>query len=336
MMNIMNKLITKLLITLFIIFHTSVVLSANKDQSYVIGFGSCITEKREQPIWETIEREDIDEFFFMGDNVYGDTEDGLLNGMKASYEKQKTMFPDWLFKKKLNAIWDDHDYGKNDGGVEYPLKDQAQKLFLEFWNVDNEDPRNTREGIYFSESTNILGREVNLIALDTRYHRSPLDQADKPYSPTEDTSKTILGEDQWDWLSKVLKLDSDLIIVVSSIQVLPTNHIFEKWHNFPHERDRLLKLLKLTNKPVIVLSGDRHKAGLYEQGNIVEMTSSSLNKPISRPLAAVWDIFFKETDELLIGEMYYKENYGILNFTPKGVSISLKNLEGETIIYKEI
>ena len=332
----MSELIPKSLVIAFLLIQSSIILSTTEDEKYVIGFGSCITEKREQPIWEAIKDENVDEFFFMGDNVYGDSDDGLLEKMEASYEKQKQMFPKWVFNKKLNAIWDDHDYGKNDGGVEYPLKDQAQKLFLEFWNVDKKDPRNTREGIYFNEETNILGNKVNLIALDTRYHRSPLDQADKPYSPTEDTSKTVLGEDQWEWLSKVLKLNSDLIIIVSSIQVLPTNHVFEKWHNFPHERDRLLKLLKLTNKPVVILSGDRHKAGLYEQGNIVEMTSSSLNKPISRPLAAVWDIFFKETDELLIEEMYYQENYGILNFTPKGVSISLKNLKGETIIYKEI
>ena len=332
----MSELIPKSLVIAFLLIQSSIILSTTEDEKYVIGFGSCITEKREQPIWEAIKDENVDEFFFMGDNVYGDSDDGLLEKMEASYEKQKQMFPKWVFNKKLNAIWDDHDYGKNDGGVEYPLKDQAQKLFLEFWNVDKKDPRNTREGIYFNEETNILGNKVNLIALDTRYHRSPLDQADKPYSPTEDTSKTVLGEDQWEWLSKVLKLNSDIIIIVSSIQVLPTNHVFEKWHNFPHERDRLLKLLKLTNKPVVILSGDRHKAGLYEQGNIVEMTSSSLNKPISRPLAAVWDIFFKETDELLIEEMYYQENYGILNFTPKGVSISLKNLKGETIIYKEI
>ena len=332
----MSELIPKTLVIAFLLIQSSIILSTTEDEKYVIGFGSCITEKREQPIWEAIKDENVDEFFFMGDNVYGDSDDGLLEKMEASYEKQKQMFPKWVFNKKLNAIWDDHDYGKNDGGVEYPLKDQAQKLFLEFWNVDKKDPRNTREGIYFNEETNILGNKVNLVALDTRYHRSPLDQADKPYSPTEDTSKTVLGEDQWEWLSKVLKLNSDIIIIVSSIQVLPTNHVFEKWHNFPHERDRLLKLLKLTNKPVVILSGDRHKAGLYEQGNIVEMTSSSLNKPISRPLAAVWDIFFKETDELLIEEMYYQENYGILNFTPKGVSISLKNLKGETIIYKEI
>ena len=89
MMNIMNKLITKLLITLFIIFQTSVVLSANKDQSYVIGFGSCITEKREQPIWVTIEKEDIDEFFFMGDNVYG----CLLYTSPSPRDRQKSRMP---------------------------------------------------------------------------------------------------------------------------------------------------------------------------------------------------------------------------------------------------
>ena len=36
------------------------------------------------------------------------------------------------------------------------------------------------------------------------------------------------------WLENILKKESDLIIIVSSIQVLPTNHVFEKWHNFPH------------------------------------------------------------------------------------------------------
>ena len=244
-MKVINRFLIIILINLTCSNYS--LTATQTSELYVIGFGSCITEKRDQPIWSAIKQENLNEFFFMGDNVYGDNkETGLLDDMKIAYAVQKTKFPAWLADIKVNAIWDDHDYGKNDGGVEYPLKDQAQKLFLEFWNVDNEDPRNTREGIYFSEATNILGRKVNLIALDTRYHRSPLDQADKPYSPTEDTNKTILGEDQWNWLSKALELDSDLIIVVSSIQVLPTNHIFEKWHNFPHERDRLLKLLKLT------------------------------------------------------------------------------------------
>ena len=302
-----------------------------------MGFGSCITEKRDQPIWKAIEKENINEFFFMGDNVYGDSKDGLLKEMEISYLKQKDMFPEWLYTKKLNAIWDDHDYGKNDGGAEYPLKEQAQRLFLEFWNVDKDDARYSQKGIYFNEEKVILNNKINLIALDTRYHRSSLDQEDKPYYPTTDETKTMLGKDQWKWFEEILKIESDIILIVSSIQVLPTNHIFEKWHNFPHERSRLLGLLKFTNKPVIILSGDRHKAGLYEKDNIIEMTSSSLNKPISRPLSMIWDIFSKESDELLIRDMYYRENYGLLKILPnKKMIIQLKDMEGKEIFSYKI
>ena len=327
----MTKLIYKAFIFAFITI-SSFVYADQLDDSYVLGFGSCITEKRDQPIWKAIEKENINEFFFMGDNVYGDSKDGLLKEMEISYMKQKDMFPKWLYTKKLNAIWDDHDYGKNDGGAEYPLKEQAQRLFLEFWNVDKDDARYSQKGIYFNEEKVILNNKINLIALDTRYHRSSLDQEDKPYYPTTDETKTMLGKDQWKWFEEILKIDSDIIIIVSSIQVLPTNHIFEKWHNFPHERSRLLGLLKFTNKPVIILSGDRHKAGLYEKDNIIEMTSSSLNKPISRPLSMIWDIFSKESDELLIRDMYYRENYGLLKILPnKKMIIQLKDMEGKEI-----
>tara|TARA_Y100000994_G_scaffold196111_1_gene165741 strand:- start:210 stop:1208 length:999 start_codon:yes stop_codon:yes gene_type:complete len=327
----MTKLIYKAFIFAFITI-SSFVYADQLDDSYVLGFGSCITEKRDQPIWKAIEKENINEFFFMGDNVYGDSKDGLLKEMEISYMKQKDMFPKWLYTKKLNAIWDDHDYGKNDGGAEYPLKEQAQRLFLEFWNVDKDDARYSQKGIYFNEEKVILNNKINLIALDTRYHRSSLDQEDKPYYPTTDETKTMLGKDQWKWFEEILKIDSDIIIIVSSIQVLPTNHIFEKWHNFPHERSRLLGLLKFTNKPVIILSGDRHKAGLYKKDNIIEITSSSLNKPISRPLSMIWDIFSKESDELLIRDMYYQENYGLLKILPnKKMIIQLKDMEGKEI-----
>ena len=332
----MTKLIYKAFIFAFITI-SSFVYADQLDDSYVLGFGSCITEKRDQPIWKAIEKENINEFFFMGDNVYGDSKDGLLKEMEISYMKQKDMFPKWLYTKKLNAIWDDHDYGKNDGGAEYPLKEQAQRLFLEFWNVDKDDARYSQKGIYFNEEKVILNNKINLIALDTRYHRSSLDQEDKPYYPTNDETKTMLGKDQWKWLEEIVKTESDIIIIVSSIQVLPTNHIFEKWHNFPHERSRLLGLLKFTNKPVIILSGDRHKAGLYEKDNIIEMTSSSLNKPISRPLSMIWDIFSKESDELLIRDMYYRENYGLLKILPnKKMIIQLKDMEGKEIFSYKI
>ena len=332
----MVNLIIKVISIVILMLPPAFLEAEASDQTYTIGFGSCITEKREQPIWKAIKKEKIDEFFFMGDNVYGDSDDGLLIEMKESYKKQKNMFPDWVFSKKLNAIWDDHDYGKNDGGFEYPLKQEAQAMFLEFWNVAKDDPRHLREGIYFSEEKEIFGRTINLIALDTRYYRSFLDQADKPYSPTQDKTKTILGKTQWKWLEETLNEDSDLIIVVSSIQILPTNHGFEKWHNFPHERIKLLNMLKSKGKPVILLSGDRHKAGFYKDGDIIEITSSSMNKPISKPIAFLWDFFGKESDDLLQGEMYSQENYGVIRFEKDLISVFLKDIDGKEILSVKI
>ena len=76
---------------------------------------------------ESVKKENIDSFIFLGDNVYGDIPSGSLDNMKKAYAQQKKMIPDWLFKKDMNVIWDDHDYGINDGGSSYPLKKEAQQ-----------------------------------------------------------------------------------------------------------------------------------------------------------------------------------------------------------------
>ena len=203
-------MIKKLSIKSFIFLSIfSGVLTAD---SYKFGVGSCLDQDFPQPIWNQIEEEDLNYFVFLGDNVYGDVPSGSLWKLPRAYKKQKKLFPDFLSEIEKFAIWDDHDYGKNDGGTEYPLKKEAQKLFLDFWDVKKDDPRRNREGIYFSEKLKIGDLNVNLIGLDTRYHRSPLDQTDKPYYPTQDKSKTILGAAQWQWLENELKKESDLIL----------------------------------------------------------------------------------------------------------------------------
>jgi alkaline phosphatase D len=32
------------------------------------------------------------------------------------------------------AVWDDHDYGVNDGGGDFPAKEISRKAFLDFFN----------------------------------------------------------------------------------------------------------------------------------------------------------------------------------------------------------
>ena len=111
------------------------------------------------------------------------------------------------------------------------------------------------------------------IGLDTRYFRSNLIKIGNSYKPHKNKNSTVLGTNQWEWLNKELKQEHDILILASSIQVLATEHRFEKWANFPHERDSLLKLLYGLDSNILIISGDRHRSGFYRKDNIYEFTS---------------------------------------------------------------
>ena len=302
-------------------------------ETYKIAFGSCLDQDYPQPIWKAIKNENINSFIFLGDNVYGDVASGKLVKMKKAYADQKKMIPNWLYEKDLNVIWDDHDYGINDGGGSYPLKKQAQQLYLDFWNISLNDSRRKREGIYTNKFINIDGFIVNLILLDTRYFRSNLNKTigiNSTYKKNLDPSSTILGNKQWTWLKETINKKADLVIISSSIQLLATSHRFEKWSNFPHEHLRMKTLLKQSKIPVLIVSGDRHQGSIYKEDNLFEITSSSLNKALSpskfigRP---------KEVDDAMIGDMYSGENYGLITIDTekKEYLIELKDLNGQKV-----
>ena len=313
---------------------------------YLIGFGSCVDQDFPQPIWNSIKDKNIDSFMFLGDNVYGDEPSGNLVKLKKSYETQLNLFPEWLKQKKIISIWDDHDYGINDGGGDFVNKYESQKLFLDFWNIPNNDVRHSREGLYFNELLDIDGFKVNIIVLDTRFFRSKLNSNKAPYIPNDNKSTTILGDAQWSWFEEVLQQESDLILVLSSIQVIPKEHIFEKWQLFPHERLRLINLLESQKTKSLILSGDRHKGGLYKKGNLIELTSSSLNKPTSaarriKKLRFVPNFLKKElieTDEYLVTKIYNYENFGLIKIKSdtKDIEISLNDIDGKIIFSNKI
>ena len=87
-----------------------------------IGFGSCLKQDKAMPIFDSIKKDNLDLFLMIGDNVYGDSEKEDLNELKLAYKTQKQNFEMMNLDFPFQAIWDDHDYGKNDAGVEYPHK----------------------------------------------------------------------------------------------------------------------------------------------------------------------------------------------------------------------
>ncbi len=259
-------------------------------------FGSCCRENRPQPIWESIVAAEPEMFLFIGDNIYGDSRD--VNVLKAKYE---TLFANEGFTKlretcPLLATWDDHDYGENDAGVEYPIKAQSQKLFNDVYGVVEDSPRRKRPGIYDSQIIGPEGKRLQIILLDTRYFRDKLrswprgerPQGRGPYRPHEGDENTILGEAQWAWLEGELKKPAEVRIIASSIQVIPYQHGWESWGNFPSERKRLFEIIAKTKAGgVLFISGDRHHGELsrIEPADsgvgyaLFDATSSSLNQP---------------------------------------------------------
>ena len=63
----MKNCLKSILVTILINF--AVFSQAN----FIIGIGSCLDQDLDQPIWNAIQKEQLDAFFFLGDNVYGDS-----------------------------------------------------------------------------------------------------------------------------------------------------------------------------------------------------------------------------------------------------------------------
>ena len=78
-----------------------------------------------------------------------------------------------------------------------------------------------------------------------------------------DVSQSTLGEMQWARLEKQVNISANIRIIMRSIQVIAEGHGWERWGNQPHERDRLVDLLKQReSSDLLLISGDRHLGGV--------------------------------------------------------------------------
>ncbi|MBF7072088.1 alkaline phosphatase family protein [Glaciecola sp. MH2013] len=249
------------------------------DNEFLVSFASCAKENRPQPIWTEIAKTNPDVFLFIGDNVYADVYE--KNGKRSMqpvetrerFDEAYAManaIPEFAaFRKQVPMMlgtWDDHDYGANDAGKEFPLKKESQQAFLDFFEFADDDPIRQQEGIYHSRFVEDEGNTVQIIMLDTRYHRDPITKNPAgrpknkgPYLQIDDPNATILGEAQWQWLEEELKKPADVRLIVSSIQVVAYEHSWESWGIFPHQRNKLYDMITNTKaNGVVFLTGDRH------------------------------------------------------------------------------
>jgi len=296
-----------------------------------IAFGSCAKQDKPQPIWNMVLATQPQLFIFLGDNIYGDTEDMALLKQKWDLLDAQPGYRQLKRTCRVIGTWDDHDYGANDAGAEYPKKRESQQLFLDFLGESPDSPRRRQEGVYDAPVFGPVGQRVQVILLDARYHRSPLKKGFQPgepgdgyrgvYLPNDDPSATVLGDTQWKWLEQQLRVPAELRLLCSGVQILPTEHGSESWGNFPLERQKLFHLIRDTKaKGVVLLSGDRHLAEIMrlpadEFGigyPITEVTSSSLNTP-SGNFTKAGVRFASEVNRFRVGLTYFDVNFGTID-----------------------
>jgi alkaline phosphatase D len=270
-----------------------------------IAFGSCNDQDHAQPLWPLIAAGRPDLWVWLGDNVYSDTED--MDKMRADYAKQLADegYRALLASTPVVGTWDDHDYGVNNGGKEYPRRAESQQLLLDFLGEPADSPRRRQAGVYASHTYGPPGRQVKVILLDTRYHRDPVD--------TLAHRGDILGEEQWRWLEHELKTSRAQVHVIgSSIQVVPEQHRFEKWANFPAARERLFRLIgEARVSGVVFVSGDRHIAEISR----VEGTAAGypLYDVTSSGLTHTWRTDWPEENRHRLREKVMALNWGVLD-----------------------
>ena len=287
-----------------------------------IAFGSCNKHLFPQDYWTIIAKQKPDLWIWLGDIVYADTdnETALFNAYNTLFSN--VFYQNFIRNTPVTGIWDDHDYGKNDGGKDFKFKHTSRKLFLNFLN-DSSSARN-RVGIYRNFT---LGADVNksieLILLDTRFFK---DNPEKNNSNLQ-----ILGAKQWAWLEETLqKSESPFVLICSGIQVLSNEQPFETWGQFPNEREKLLNLLaKYPHKTILILSGDRHISEfsrIENQGkSIVDFTSSGLTHS--------YDNFTSEKNPYRVQEVYKGKSFGSLqiDWENKNYTIQIISTQGKVI-----
>lgn len=320
-----------------------------------IVFGSCASQTEDLTYWDRIVSASPDLVILMGDNVYGSQglkEAYVTLGSHPSFQRAAQSVP-------IIATLDDNDYRHPDG------KDAAKDLFLNFFQIPGSDVRWNRPqgGVYTSYS---WANQLQIILLDVRCSKSPFLRQQHgnirgPFRPDCDTvadndqsscnQKTMLGEEQWQWLEEQLLLEHtsmpsvELRMIISPIQVLAEGHGWDCWNLFPRERDRLLSLLMLPKPPTttttsssaetntttktILMSGDRHVAGFYQKNGLFEVTSSSLTHSV--PNDGRLD---HEVDPTRIGDLVHINNFGLLeiDWEENQVEVSIRRADnGERV-----
>lgn len=190
------------------------------------------------------------------------------------------------------CVWDDHESANDsyeNGAENHNLgeglwsdrKLAAQKAYFEWLPIREKAPQNYEIFREFG-----YGDLLDLFMVDTRLHGR-----DEQGVNVNDPNRTILGSDQYDWLTERLDaseaqwkvLGNQVIFAPITVFGVPIND--DAWDGYPEERQKLLNHLDLESiDNFTVITGDVHTSWAFDlknNGNAsgVEFVTPSVTSP---------------------------------------------------------
>ncbi len=238
----------------------------------------------------------IDLVVHLGDYIYeyavgkyGDTTIGRLNVPNkeiVTLNDYRTRYSLYRLDKDLMklhqlkpfmTIWDDHEIANNayvDGAQNHQAnegewstrKSAATKAYYEWLPVN----KNPESHLYRSFA---IGKLINLMLLDTRIEGRTVQVDSTTAINFLDTTRTILGKEQYNWFTHALNKSFCWNIVGNQVPFGPMYQpdkekgalYMDGWDGYPYEREKFINdLKKLQLKNFVIVTGDYHSSFAME------------------------------------------------------------------------
>jgi len=236
-------------------------------------------------IFESMARVKADFNLWLGDNWYTREADyfspwGLW--YRASHDRATPILQRFMSSMPQYAIWDDHDFGPDNSGKDFILKDESRRIFLNYWN--NPSYGENGNGIY----TKISWSDVDIFMTDDRYFRSA-DNTPDSIDGLPNPDKIFFGKAQMDWLKNSIRFSKATfkIIAIGSQVLNPQTHE-ECMREYSKEYNEMLDFLRKEHiTGVLFLTGDQHHSEIMKlerKGTytLYDVTISSFTAGISK------------------------------------------------------
>jgi len=299
------------------------------DFSFITGSCAYFNEPRydrlgkpyggDSSIFEPMGKENADFALWLGDNWYTREVDYFSDwglNYRASITRGLPVLQNLFKKMPQYAIWDDHDFGPNDAGKSYILKNASRNVFMKYWA--NPSYGQNGQGVYSKISWN----DVDVYMLDDRWERSS-DNLPDSINGQPNPTKKMFGNEQMEWLKEELLFSNgnpkiSFRIIATGSQVLNPYSPNDCLRHYPLEFYELLDFIEQNQiKGILFLTGDRHhsevikldRKGAY---SLYDITVSPLTSGIGKTSG------FEASNSARVGKEIDEQNYARFLFTGEG------------------